>query len=322
MNEVDIGADCAEKKRLIDKCRSEILALSRDESQHDKEISMEYKETYSTNEVTAVLPLIKEMENTLHDYLEPVFLSDSFFAKHERKRKLISLLKESITFIEEINSEYSKIRIQMSASKLRQRMTLDRALVDIGTTDENSIKTNHKDLEAGAYFSSFSKICDLNVEYDTTSNTLETIEELSKIVSNKYIDTCNCLNTLIDKKKVLEDKLNDMTKAAKNMELKPRDDSAETRNKEESKIIRFAKIGKNVVDNIQRNENDLGVTTCLSDILSALIKSDYKTEEDVVKHVDQLLDRIIGKNANSIPHLTKEDMDNVRARLMKLASKN
>ena len=294
----DIGAACEEFKHLIDKCRSEILTLVREESSHNQEVVSEYEEAYTSSEVTLLSPLIDSLENTIQNYMIDEFSNpDSIFTKHQRKRDLIDLLKRSISTIENINREYETIYLNNSASRMKQCMTLDRSLVDIGSTDENDskhIKTNHAELVVGAYFNSFSKCIDLNVEYETSGFYLSSIEELTEILSMKYEKTCECLNNLIDKKENLEKQLSDLQYSLATMKKQK---SKNQNIKRDQKLIEFSKIA---LKSIQSSRND--ETNSLSQLFNLISDKPSKlTKQNIISLVDDMFSSISDKDQGKIP---------------------
>ena len=297
----DIGAACEEYKHLIDKCRSEILTLVREESSHNQEVVSEYEETYTSSEVTLLSPLIDSLETIIQNYMtDEISNPDSIFTKHQRKRDLIDLLKKTINTVENINREYETLHLNNSGSRIKQCMTLDRSLVDIGSTDENDakqIKTNHAELVVGAYFNSFSKCIDLNVEYETSGLYLSSIEELTEILSMKYEKTCECLNNLIDKKESLEKQLSDLQYSIANLKI----DKPVQNIKKEQKIDEFSKIASKYIQNAE------------TDSLSKLFELISDKPSDISKQdIDSLVDNMINSLTIQSPQLISKPKTNVQ----------
>ena len=285
-SESDIGAACEEFKHLIDKCRSEIISLVREECNHNNEVVAEYEESFSSTEVNVLSSNIQLIYDILSNYMmDKIANPDSIFTRHQRKRTLIDLLKKTICMIENINREYETQFLESSASRLKQCMTLDRSLVDIGSRDENdekSIKTNHAQLEVGAYFSSFSKCIDLNADYQTSSLYLSLIEDLTETISMKHQKICDCLNNMLDKKQNLEEQLSEIQYSIATIKSKKLNTKAE---KKEQKLKEFASIA----ERIMINSSDTPIGKLFRFIVD---KPENLTKEEINSCVDEMIDSL------------------------------
>ena len=84
-SESDIGAACEEFKHLIDKCRSEIISLVREECNHNNEVVAEYEESFSSTEVNVLSSNIQLIYDILSNYMmDKIANPDSIFTRHQR----------------------------------------------------------------------------------------------------------------------------------------------------------------------------------------------------------------------------------------------
>ncbi|EAY06072.1 hypothetical protein TVAG_245040 [Trichomonas vaginalis G3] len=260
-----LGASIFDKKRELNRIRSEMRTLVKQEIAAADEIIAENKKTYLEKEESELSSIVDKLYDLTVD------VSDRKFVDGTLKRNIRENLQEVICSVDQITNQYMKQYFEQYSKKLQHRINLDRAFVDI--------PENNTDIDI--YFGAFSKVTDLNTKNDYVTLLLEQIEQETQRCQIQNQLTMDALNNLIDQKKSEEDEMIELQKNISQMGSTP---------KNEYSPASYAKIAKNYLDSINSQKND-AFYNCVNSILQEIISDDSSEEniENSLKEIEGLV---------------------------------